>query len=126
MTTWLPVAIGLGLTAYLCLDALLIALRGWRGAGRFADRWDVLSRTGNLVGFAVILLLAVQWIHLPAASWAVAVVFVAAALSGSALRWPELPWRADDEQAATRRAGAIGGLVLLAVLLAVAGYLALF
>jgi len=123
VTTWIPLAIGAVLAAYLSVDAALIALRGWRASGRFrfADRWDVLSRTLNITAMTVLILVVVQWIHLPAALWYLLVVLVAAALSGAVLRWPELPWRGDDGAASARRSSAIGGSVFLvfAVLLTV-------
>ncbi|MFJ9556605.1 hypothetical protein ACIRPH_22565 [Nocardiopsis sp. NPDC101807] len=121
MTTWFPLAVGVALVAWLALDAVLTALRGWRGRGRlrFADRWDALSRALHLAALSLLLLVVVQWGHLPAALWSLVVVPVAAALSGAALRWPELPGRGGDGAADRRRASAIGGAVFLALALAV-------
>jgi hypothetical protein len=120
VTAWLPVVVGVALVAWLALDAALIALRGWRGRGRlrFADRWDALSRALHLAATALLLLVFVQWGHLPGALWWLVVLPVAAALSGAALRWPELPRHGEDGAAGTRRASAAGGAVLLVLGLA--------
>ncbi|MFD3683211.1 hypothetical protein ACFWTE_00115 [Nocardiopsis sp. NPDC058631] len=122
MTTWIPLALGAVLVAYLSLDAVLTALRGWRGSGRlrFADRWDAVSRTLGTAAMAVLLLVVVQWIHLPVALWYLVVVLVAAALSGAVRRWPQLPWRGGDGAASTRRASALGGVVFLVFALSLA------
>jgi len=122
VTTWIPLAVGAVLVAYLCLDAVLTALRGWRGSGRlrFADRWDAVSRTLGTAATAVLLLVAVQWIHLPVPLWYLVVVLVAAALSGAVRRWPELPWRGEDGAASARRASALGGVVFLVSALSLA------
>lgn len=100
-------AYGMGglLSAFVVFAAGDMLLRAWRNTGmlQLLDRWDVVNRLVTVVFFCVVALVAIQWSVFPVAAWYVFVPLVAAAFGGAALRWPDLPWSAQDGRARGRR-----------------------
>ncbi|NYH51114.1 hypothetical protein HNR06_000703 [Nocardiopsis arvandica] len=113
----LPYAMGVFFNGICVLSASDIVLRAWRGEGRhrFPDRWDALARLAGTLLYLLIALLMTSWAVFPVAVWYLVSALTAAAAAGVVLRWPELPARAEDRSAATRRVSAVGTLVFLAV-----------
>ncbi|QVJ03444.1 hypothetical protein KGD82_07795 [Nocardiopsis eucommiae] len=95
--------------------------RTGEGARAFPDRGGVVRRSAGVVLLTAYILLAVGWLHLPAALWWVNAALAATALGAGAARWRTLPWSAAEGGARARWIGAVftvGLTVALVLLLA--------
>ncbi|GAB3705418.1 hypothetical protein [Nocardiopsis oceani] len=106
---WTGLAIWAVMTVMLVVAAggLVRAARSEGGKHALLDRWDVVARSASLLLVTAVTLLLMVWTVVPPALWFVNAAASAVGLAAVAARWPDLPWRADDEKARARVGSAL-------------------
>ncbi|GAB3733611.1 hypothetical protein [Nocardiopsis nanhaiensis] len=101
---WTGLAIWALMTVLLVVNAggLVRSARSGSGKHAFLDRWDVVAHSAILFLLVAVTLLLMVWTVVPPALWFVNAAASAVGLAAVAARWPDLPWRADDDKSRTR------------------------